>query len=34
MTDYFCLVMEYASAMVLGRIIKDIFEFLLEEEED
>lgn len=34
MEHYFCIVLEYASAMVLAGLLKDIFEFMLEEEED
>ena len=33
MEHYFCLVMEYASAMVLAGIIKDICEWMMEEED-
>jgi hypothetical protein len=32
MAHYFCLIMEFASAMVLGGLLKDICEYLMEDD--
>lgn len=33
MEHYFCLVMEYASAMMLAGMIKDLVQWLMEDDE-